>query len=82
MNNPDFSHVLWIRGSVCSGKSSAGKDLATRYGLRSYSFDEAEPFHIYRSVPERQPNLIRLMAMTMDDKLQESTATDGVSHRM
>lgn len=68
MRNHDFSHVLWIGGSVCSGKTSAAKDLAGRYGLRIYSFDRAEPFHIYRSVPERQPNLIRFMAMTMDER--------------
>jgi shikimate kinase len=68
MRNRDFSHVLWIGGSVCSGKTSAAKDLARRYGLRIYSFDLAEPFHIYRSVPERQPNLIRFMAMTMDER--------------
>ena len=68
MRNHDFSHVLWIGGSVCSGKTSAAKDLASRYGLRIYSFDGAEPFHIYRSVPERQPNLIRFMAMTMDER--------------
>ncbi|MDQ6674256.1 MAG: hypothetical protein M3069_26565 [Chloroflexota bacterium] len=42
--------------------------MASRYGLRIYSFDRAEPFHIYRSVPERQPNLIRFMAMTMDER--------------
>ncbi len=53
MRNHDFSHVLWIGGSVCSGQTSAAKDLASRYGLRIYSFDGAEPFHIYRSVPEQ-----------------------------
>ena len=68
MRNHDFSHILWIGGSVCSGKTSAVTDLASRYGLRIYSFDGAEPFHIYRSVPERQPNLIRFMAMTMDER--------------
>ena len=68
MNDHDFSHVLWIGGSVCAGKSSAAKKLASRYGLRSYSFDVAEPFHIYCSVPERQPNIIRFMAMTMDER--------------
>jgi len=68
MRNHDFSHVLWIGGSVCSGQTSAAKDLASRYGLRIYSFDGAEPFHIYRSVPEQQPNLIRFMAMTIDER--------------
>ena len=72
MNNHDFSHVLWLGGSVCSGKTSAAKDLASRYDLRIYSFDGAEPFHIYRSVPEQQPNLIRFMAMTMDVRWVDS----------
>jgi hypothetical protein len=68
MNNYDFSQVLWIGGSVCSGKTSAASELARRYHLRTYSFDRAEPYHIYRSVPERQPNVIRFMAMTMDER--------------
>src|SRR5258708_16092820 len=64
MRNHDFAHVLWIGGSVCSGKTSAAKDLASRYGLRIYSFDRAERVDIFRSVPERQPTRIRFMAMT------------------
>jgi len=68
MSSDDFSHVLWIGGSVCSGKTSASAELANRYHLRTYHFDRAEPFHVYRSVPERQPNIISFMAMTMDER--------------
>ena len=60
MRNNDFSHALRIGGSVCSGKTSAAAEFASRDHLRTYHFDRTEPFHIYRSVPERQPNLIRL----------------------
>jgi len=61
-------NVLWIGGSVCAGKSSAAGALAERYWLRRYHFDRQEPWHIYRSVPERQPRLIGFMAMTMDQR--------------
>jgi hypothetical protein len=63
-----LSNVLWVGGSVCAGKSSVAIILAERYGLRVYHFDRQEPFHIYRSVPERQPHLIAFMAMTMDQR--------------
>ena len=50
-------HVLWVGGSVCAGKTSAAGVMAERYALRAYYFDHQEPFHIHRSVPERQPHL-------------------------
>src|SRR6266851_10517392 len=55
-------------GSVCAGKSSVATLLAERHGLRVYHFDRQEPFHVYRSVPERQPHVIGFMAMTMDER--------------
>jgi hypothetical protein len=36
-----LAHVLWLGGSPCSGKSSIARLLADRYGLRTYSCDEA-----------------------------------------
>jgi len=71
---------IWIGGLVCSGKTSAAAELASRYGLRIYTFDGAEPLHIYRSVPERQPSLIRCMAMTMDERWVPRTPEAMAEH--
>jgi hypothetical protein len=61
-------YVMWVGGSVCAGKTSAARVMAERYALQVYHFDHQEPFHIYRSIPERQPHLIAFMAMTMDQR--------------
>jgi len=61
-------NVLWIGGSVCAGKTSAARLLAARFPLRTYHFDRQEPFHVHRSFPEREPQIIAFMAMTMDQR--------------
>lgn len=69
-------HVFWIGGSTCAGKSTTAATLGERYGLRVYHFDRREPFHIYRSIPEEQPNLIRFMGRTMDEKWVSRSAQE------
>jgi hypothetical protein len=61
-------HVLWIGGSVCSGKSSAAVTLAERFGSRPFHFDQAERSHFERSGPDRQPNMAAWTAMSMDER--------------
>jgi hypothetical protein len=61
-------NVLWIGGSLCAGKTTTARLLAERHTLRPYHFDRQEPFHVYRSIPERQPHVIGFMAMTMDQR--------------
>jgi shikimate kinase len=63
-----LKHVLWIGGSTCAGKSTAAETLAEQFGMTAYHFDRREPFHIYRAIPEEQPNLIRFMSRTMDER--------------
>lgn len=63
-----LKHVVWIGGSTCAGKSTAAEALAEQFGLPTYHFDRREPFHIYRAIPEEQPNLIRFMSRTMDER--------------
>ena len=57
----DLSHVLWLGGSACAGKSTAAKALAASHGLTLYSCDEYFEEHRRRAFPERHPNFCRLM---------------------
>jgi len=57
----DFSHIYWLGGSPCSGKTSAAKALASRCGLDYYSCDDAFYHHARRITPERQPVFQRVM---------------------
>jgi hypothetical protein len=61
-------NVFWIGGATAAGKSTAADMLAERHGTGVYHFDRQEPFHIHRSIPEEQPNLIRFMGQTMDER--------------
>jgi hypothetical protein len=61
MTASSFSHIYWLGGSPCSGKSSVAKTLAERYGLRYYSCDEAFYRHAQVIQPEAQPTFYRLM---------------------
>ena len=54
-----LAHVLWLGGSPCSGKSSIARLLADRYGLRTYSCDEAFGRHREKLTAERQPTLYK-----------------------
>ena len=52
-----LSHVFWMGGSPCSGKSSVARKLADEYGLRAYHCDEASADHQQRLTIDRQPML-------------------------
>ncbi|MEJ2208915.1 MAG: hypothetical protein P8129_07755 [Anaerolineae bacterium] len=54
-----LAHVLWLGGSPCSGKSSIARLLADRYGLRTYSCDEAFGRHREKLTAESQPTLYK-----------------------
>jgi shikimate kinase len=56
-----LSHVLWLGGSVCAGKSSIARTLGAKYGLQVYHYDRHEQEHIAR----RSYSLS--ISMTMDD---------------
>jgi 2-phosphoglycerate kinase len=54
-----LSHVLWVGGSPCAGKSSIVKRLAAEYGLRAYHCDEALGQHLQRLTPKQEPILYK-----------------------
>jgi 2-phosphoglycerate kinase len=54
-----LTHILWMGGSPCSGKTSVARILTGEYGLRSYHCDEAFAEHQQRITPGRQPMLTK-----------------------
>ena len=62
-----FSHVFWIGGSPCSGKTSITRLLARRYGLAEYHCDEEFTGHQQRATPGSEPRLHGLITQTCDE---------------
>lgn len=54
-----LSHVLWVGGSPCAGKSTIVEELAGRFGLRAYHCDEALGQHLRHVTPQQQPMLYK-----------------------
>ena len=63
----DLSHVYWIGGSPCAGKSTIAQTLADRYNLHYYQCDAWFDTHQQRAQPDRQPLLYRLAGMSCDE---------------
>jgi hypothetical protein len=63
-----LSHVRWIGGSVCAGKSSVARVLAERTPLRLYHCDQHEAEHVARSHPDRHPTMAAFSALSMDER--------------
>lgn len=57
----DFSHVSWIGGSACAGKTTLARRLAARHGLALYSCDGCFEAHRRRADPLRHPRFHGLM---------------------
>ncbi len=63
----ELSHVLWLGGSACAGKTTAAKSLAKTYGLSLYSCDEHFDDHRRRASQERHPHFHRLMDLSPEE---------------
>ncbi len=65
-----LSHVLWIGGSTCAGKSSVADVIASKYGLAVYHYDRREPDHTARRSmsPGKFPALTSFLSMSMDER--------------
>jgi uridine kinase len=62
----NLSHVYWIGGSGCSGKTTVADRIADEYGFAVYHCDEhwdGENGHLSRAIPSRHPTTCRLAAM-------------------
>ena len=56
-----LSHVSWIGGSACAGKTTLARRLAARHGLALYSCDARFEDHRRRADPRRHPRFHALM---------------------
>jgi len=64
--NPKLSHVLWMCGSPCAGKSTWADVLAERYGLAVYHVDAEFPRHTQHITQEKHPTLYFEMHTSWD----------------
>lgn len=60
----DYSHVYWIGGSPCSGKSTIADMIAKEYGYTYYQCDLFNEKHVNASDPSEFPTMFRLKGMT------------------
>lgn len=63
-----LTHVVWIGGSPCAGKTSIADALAAKYHGVAYHFDRMEMEHIARSSTVTNPDLMAFLAMDMDHR--------------
>jgi hypothetical protein len=63
----ELSHVYWIGGSPCAGKSSIASTLAETYGITLYRADDAYVRHEKIVTPQSQPVFYRLTHCTSDE---------------
>jgi len=62
-----LSHVYWIGGSPCSGKSSIVERLSERHAFQSYRVDDAFGAHAAQATAGAQPHLYRVARMSWDE---------------
>ena len=58
---------MWIGGGTSAGKTSIARELARRYGLRSYHIDDHELDHARRRDPRRHPAMEAWNRRTLDE---------------
>lgn len=63
----ELSHVYWLGGSPCSGKSSIADVLVETYGFTLYRTDDAFARHEKMVMPQRQPIFYKLTHCTCDE---------------
>lgn len=66
-----LSHVLWIGGSPCAGKSSIGHTLARIHVFLNYHLDPMARNHQARRLAEGDPALEAFLKMSMDQRWLE-----------
>ncbi|MEO7859571.1 MAG: hypothetical protein ABIU05_03865 [Nitrospirales bacterium] len=62
-----LSHILWVGGSPCAGKSSIAHLLAQQYNLQTYSCDDHYEAHLKRATPDKHPLMSNAAGMTWDE---------------
>ena len=62
-----LSHIFWIGGSPCAGKSSIARILSQEYGLQAYHCDQEYEAHLERAIPGKHPLMYNAARMTWDE---------------
>jgi hypothetical protein len=62
-----LSHVYWIGGSPCAGKSTIVELLSEPHPFYGYNCDQAFERHGERVTPEKQPTFHKVLHMTWDE---------------
>ncbi|MWV43328.1 AAA family ATPase [Paenibacillus sp. HJL G12] len=63
----ELSHVIWIGGSPCSGKSTIAEKLSRKYDFYYYSCDLHHEQHIQRCNPAEHPFMQRLKDLSSNE---------------
>ena len=63
-----LSHVLWIGGSPCAGKSSIGHTIERTHVFLGYHLDAMARNHLARRLAEGDPEMEAFLKMSMDQR--------------
>ena len=64
---PRLTHVLWIGGAPCAGKSSIVERLARDHSLVTYHCDDAFSRHAARATEHDHPEFYRVSRLSWDE---------------
>lgn len=62
-----LSHILWIGGATDSGKSTVARQIAGRYRLSAYHYDELDRAH-HERLAETMPVHRQMLAASLDER--------------
>lgn len=67
----DLSHVLWIGGSPCAGKSTIGHNIARSHVFLGYFLDPMARNHVKRRVAQGDEKMAAFLKLTIDQRWVE-----------
>ncbi|HJT58086.1 MAG TPA: hypothetical protein VJ761_16395 [Ktedonobacteraceae bacterium] len=73
-----LSHVLWIGGSPCAGKSTLGHTIARTHVFLDYHLDPMGRNHMRRRLAAGDANLEAFLKMSMDQRWLERSVEELV----
>lgn len=76
-----FSHVYWLGGSPCAGKSSIADQLAASHGMQVYRCDDAYFRHQELITPARHPLFWKLSRASCDELWMRPVARQVAEER-
>lgn len=62
----ELSHIYWIGGSPCAGKTTIARKLAAEYSFTYYKCDDCYDDHMSRSTPDQQSYMYKIKDQTWD----------------